>query len=1223
MLSFADASLSTVVDTCLAAKDEAVLLSEVEVIYDTLFGFDPIVDDQRRTALHILAEHTEFTFWEAILNGFVYVNAQDSTLRTPLHIALSAHHHVAVKALIANGASPIIEDELGRNAIQLACRENDPQSLELLLSEFSARRYAVENPVRILRYCVDDGKRLEAFSLIVRKCLRDHLNEPDEEGTAMIHYIIQHMGQDGVDFLRIILNAGADVNLKIKIDKEDKTPIELTQIKDVLEVLLSFNATVNKKTSSNMVNVLLQDDKDWAQKGHCYTMSELHKAAKEQKLEYIRTYAGRVVDVVDAARETPLTMVVHERETVSALLARGADPSFFTGSTTAYHRAAKLGNTDILDMFLAKAPPKFEQLDEEKRTVLTCAVLSGNPQAVQRMIGGPRPFDPTTVAAIHRILLGPDASDMRSEDVLKVLIAGGFPVDQPVEGGTPLIVEALHRELFLCVQVLLGASGALANVDLQELTVDAIVRETRRDVVEALVRAGATPATYTYQNQPLIFATVRHKGGDIRQLLLSSAGELEKDGTGNTLLHEAALVGSVEALDDVLKAGKIPVDERNNGGDAPIHLLLQRPAFPQLKEALGLLINAGAVLDAENARQQNVLHVCAEANNEAALKLPFDGVLAEDVVARLIDAEDLVQARPIDIASKKPKPTAAAVLATKKHLAIFDEPLTLDAVTQHLKRGFSPNVVNSAGTPLLVYAIGQYETDPAKTLEIATALLDAHADPSAFDPVSNLYPIHLGIRAQAVDLTRLIVERGANFIVEPIIHSFADEHPNDDVFNLIKYPERRASAIMELLETQQNAAQTLAMISVPKFTTRFTDDHPRIIEYMDQVKVMARLLRQFVERMRIIFEKLRPATEVGSFLIYFADGFLPLLDMAATYEVAMADLRTSYPTVLNEHSGFQNLTFDDASIVPTQQFTRYPDLIKAVMKVTPAEHPDTAILQRALYKYSYIGRTSNDKKMIAESQRELRTIKLQTNIRAESTDVTLDDILYFHGQFELTKWTPPIIERDRREIATSLDWGLKTMEVQIGQQQLRYYEPFAKSMMSFLKKAKISVYLFRHTILFGCQSRDRFKLKFSCKASDVLWDFSREYGMESLMLFTPFGSLLLKCSPPKGTLPNFERNRWRSDSDKLNIIEEADEESVGGFEICYASFVAEATQCVHSKLFYILCQTKTEAKEKILAELEAQGVKVVKKQAPLISYDFQTLKKSEGQESDVLSDILD
>jgi hypothetical protein len=144
---------------------------------------------------------------------------------------------------------------------------------------------------------------------------------------------------------------------------------------------------------------------------------------------------------------------------------------------------------------------------------------------------------------------------------------------------------------------------------------------------------------------------------------------------------------------------------------------------------------------------------------------------------------------------------------------------------------------------------------------------------------------------------------------------------------------------------------------------------------------------------------LRPSTEIGNFLLYFADGFLRLLEMAATYEIAMAEIRQFYLLVLSETSGFENLSFDDASIVPTQQFTRYPDLIKAVIKVTPKSHPDMGPLQRAFIKYSYIGRTSNEKKMIAKSQKELRAIKLITNIRNQTSTVRLDDILFFRGQF--------------------------------------------------------------------------------------------------------------------------------------------------------------------------------------------------------------------------------
>lgn len=71
------------------------------------------------------------------------------------------------------------------------------------------------------------------------------------------------------------------------------------------------------------------------------------------------------------------------------------------------------------------------------------------------------------------------------------------------------------------------------------------------------------------------------------------------------------------------------------------------------------------------------------------------------------------------------------------------------------------------------------------------------------------------------------------------------------------------------------------------------------------------------------------------------------------------------------------------------------------------------------------------------------------------------------------------------------------------------------------------------------------------------------------------------------------------------------------------------TLCVHSKLFHVTCETKTEAKAKILAKLKEEKAEVLQKENPMgemvpfVNYDFQTLKRNEGQESDVLSDVMD
>ena len=215
----------------------------------------------------------------------------------------------------------------------------------------------------------------------------------------------------------------------------------------------------------------------------------------------------------------------------------------------------------------------------------------------------------------------------------------------------------------------------------------------------------------------------------------------------------------------------------------------------------------------------------------------------------------------------------------------------------------------------------------------------------------------------------------------------------------------------------------------------------------------------------------------------------------------------------------------------------------------------------------------------------------------------------------------------------STDWGLKTCFNTYKKEAdkeltVTCYHTYGKSIESFLKKSKIAIFLFKNSTIFGLQKNaEKFKIKFSCRSTEVLWDFGKDYGMDSVKIYTPFGSMLLKCAPPKGTLPNFERNRWRSDVDKILVLDEADEASPLGVEIVYASWVGEQSKCVHSKTFHVLCSNKTEAKDKILKRIEESGCYVLNKtdalgqRVPMINYDFQTLKRNEGQKSEIYSDI--
>ena len=66
-------------------------------------------------------------------------------------------------------------------------------------------------------------------------------------------------------------------------------------------------------------------------------------------------------------------------------------------------------------------------------------------------------------------------------------------------------------------------------------------------------------------------------------------------------------------------------------------------------------------------------------------------------------------------------------------------------------------------------------------------------------------------------------------------------------------------------------------------------------------------------------------------------------------------------------------------------------------------------LKKAMMKYNYIGRTSNERKLIAESQKELRSIKLVANINDQMTQFCIDDMLFNRGQFERKSFIPAIL----------------------------------------------------------------------------------------------------------------------------------------------------------------------------------------------------------------------
>jgi len=137
--------------------------------------------------------------------------------------------------------------------------------------------------------------------------------------------------------------------------------------------------------------------------------------------------------------------------------------------------------------------------------------------------------------------------------------------------------------------------------------------------------------------------------------------------------------------------------------------------------------------------------------------------------------------------------------------------------------------------------------------------------------------------------------------------------------------------------------------------------------------------------------------------LFFAEGFMPFLNIPTIYHAALSELKGD--KILNEPLTFNNYSLADALIVPVQQLTRYHELVGAIVKATPKDHLDLPSLQRAHMKYKNLGRASNEKMLIAESQEKLETLKFTSSIDPERYFPS--DVLLYQGQFTRLVFVEP------------------------------------------------------------------------------------------------------------------------------------------------------------------------------------------------------------------------
>lgn len=322
------------------------------------------------------------------------------------------------------------------------------------------------------------------------------------------------------------------------------------------------------------------------------------------------------------------------------------------------------------------------------------------------------------------------------------LIAEGAEVphdsDEPL--ATPCEQSALHghldalklllphakRQLAMSfADVEQGASAAArATHEFWCKLVSAAIRGGHQDVVAFLLSASDVDVTKSCassesvderENVPPLFEAVEHAQPEILELLRANGANVcaARDAQGRSLLHCAAMFGSLKCFNVVFPHCAESVDTSDRQGNTPLHYASE---FGRL-EIAKLLLSAGADANARNERRVTPLHLAASTGNVEMLKLLL--------------VEGATDANLKDYNGKTPLHDVVLL----DEAALEEE----DPTNRALKKD-----------------------SEWRQVTMAEWLLGHGADPTMVDEVTRATPLHIAVRRGLDRTTRVLLSNGAD-----------------------------------------------------------------------------------------------------------------------------------------------------------------------------------------------------------------------------------------------------------------------------------------------------------------------------------------------------------------------------------------------------------------------------------------------------------------------------